>query len=784
MARKRAKRKVAASRGFFRKTLAAVFPIFSLLVLVLVTASLALVAGTALFLSRGNLPKLTTLREYRPPLVTRVYSTDNTVIGEFFVEKRLWVPYAKIPKQMVHAFVAAEDASFFQHRGIDLRGIVRAAWKNIQAGGFVQGGSTITQQVAKIILLTPERSLARKLKEIITALRIERNFTKEEILELYLNQIYLGHGAYGVTQATQTYFGKGLDELNLAEIALLAGMPKAPSRYSPLRHPNRAKTRQRYVLGRMVTVGYVTPEAAQAAEYTPLKILKRDRGLSSYASYFTEQVRRYVENKYGTDALYKGGLTIKTALNARLQRTAVQALRKGLKRLDKRRGYRGAKKRLRPKDYEAFLKRLPPVTLGPNGPALGQMVKGVVEGASRVKKTAWIRVRGYTGTANLSHSPWALKGKSFPVKKGDVVLVRIEAYGKKGRLIFSLEQEPEVQGAVLALDPRTGYVIAMVGGSDFRRSQFNRATQAVRQPGSAFKPIIYAAALDAGYTPASIIMDTPVSYQAGAPGEVWQPQNYDKEYKGPVTFRRALEESRNVATVKILDSIGVEYAIGYAKKMGITSPLYPNLSLALGASGLTLWELVRAYAAFANQGYLPQPILVTEIRDRSNRLLEKNSPKLSRVISPETAYLITSIMQGVIQEGTGRSVRSIGRPAAGKTGTTDEFVDAWFVGFTPQLLTGVWVGYDDRTPLGHGESGARAAAPIWLDFMRQAIAYQPALPFPVPKNIVISPIDRETGRPVSWGTPGTLLETFRAENAPGEGLEPIDSKVFKEELPY
>jgi penicillin-binding protein 1A len=351
-------------------------------------------------------------------------------------------------------------------------------------------------------------------------------------------------------------------------------------------------------------------------------------------------------------------------------------------------------------------------------------------------------------------------------------------------LLFSLEQEPEVQGALLALDPSSGYVITMVGGSDFRRSQFNRATQAVRQPGSAFKPIVYVAALDAGYTPASIIMDTPVSYAAGAPNEVWEPKNYDKEFKGPVTFRRALEESRNVATVKILDSVGVRYAIDYAKKMGITSPLEPNLPLALGASGVTLWELTRAYAAFANQGYLPEPILVTEIRDRNNRLLEKNSPKLNRAISPETAYLMTSIMQGVIQEGTGRSVRSIGRPAAGKTGTTDEFVDAWFVGFTPQFLTGVWVGYDDRTPLGRGETGSRAAAPIWLDFMRQAIAYEPALPFPVPKNIVISPIDRETGRPVSWGTPGTLLETFRSENAPRDAREPMESQVFKEELPY
>jgi len=620
-----------------------------------------------------DLPRLTTLKDYQPYIISEVYSDDEVLIGEFFMERRNVVPLSQVPRLLIKAFVAAEDARFFEHRGVDYWRILGAAFRNIEAMDVVQGGSTITQQIAKSFFLTPERSFTRKLKEAILAQRIERYLTKNEILYLYLNQIYLGEGAYGVAAAAKTYFGKSLQNLTLAECALLAGLPPSPNNLSPLRHPKKARDRQLYVLSRMVDRKQITDTQAKKAQAEEIKL--RPKGPKGYndAPYAVEQVRLYVEEKYGKDLLFKGGLKIYTTINSRMQQAAQKALVKGLE------------------DFEAR------------------------------------------------------EGKG------------------KGR--------NQVQGALIALDPQTGYTLAMVGGRDFSASQFNRATQARRQAGSAFKPIVYAAALDKGFTPATIIVDEPFSY-VDVPGkEPWQPQNFDREFWGPITFRKALTFSRNVATVKIAQSIGVDYLIYYGKNLGIKSKLEPNLSLALGSANVTLLELTSAFGVFAAQGYRAEPLLITKIVDKDGNILEEVEPSAIEVISSQTAYLITNLMQSVIQEGTGQRAKALGRPAAGKTGTTNDTRDAWFVGFIPHLLVaGAWMGYDIEKPLGSHETGAVAALPIWLEFMKEAVAEKPVENFSVPEGIVFVKVDAATGEPVRPGRPAksgrVIFECFKDGTGP------------------
>jgi penicillin-binding protein 1A len=631
-------------------------------------------AGTAFyFVLVFDLPRLTTLKDYQPPIVSEVYAEDDVLIGEFFLERRTVLPLSQMPRLLIKAFVAAEDARFFEHRGIDYWRVLGAAFRNIEAFDVVQGGSTITQQIAKSFFLTPERSFTRKVKEAILAQRIEHYLTKNEILYLYLNQIYLGEGAFGVGAAAKTYFGKPVQNLTLAECAILAGLPPAPNNLSPLRHPKKARDRQIYVLNRMVERKMITLEQAKKAGAEEIRL--RPRGPKGYneAPYVLEQVRMYVEEKYGKDRLYKGGLKIYTTLNARLQQAAQKAVLKGLE------------------DFEAR------------------------EG----------------------------KGKG----------------------------PDQVQGALVALDPQTGYILAMVGGRDFSASQFNRATQARRQAGSAFKPIVYAAALDKGFTPATIIVDEPFSY-IDVPGkEPWEPQNFDREFWGPITFRKALTFSRNVVTVKIAQAIGVEYLIEYSKNLGIQSKLEPNLSLALGSANVTLLELTKAFGVFAAQGYRAEPFLITRILDKDGNLLEEVEPSAVEIISPQTSYLITSLMQSVIQEGTGQRAQALGRPAAGKTGTTNDTRDAWFLGFTPQrLVAGAWIGYDIEKPLGTHETGAVAALPIWLEFMKEAVAGEPVENFLVPEGIVFVKVDAANGEPFGPAHPPksvkVLSECFKEGTAP------------------
>jgi len=642
------------------------------LLFVLLILLLAGAAAAFYFAFVFDLPRLTTLKDYNPYLVSEVYSQDDVLIGEFFIERRTVIPLAKMPRMLINAFVAAEDARFFEHRGIDYWRILGATFRNIEALEVVQGGSTITQQIAKSFFLTPERSFSRKIKEAILAQRIESYLTKNEILFLYLNQIYLGEGAYGAGAAAKIYFGKPVETLTLAECAMMAGLPPAPNSLSPFRNPKKARERQIYVLNRMLEKQMITPVQAIRAQAEEIRL--RPKGLrGNDAPYFLEMVRQHMEGKYGKDLLYKGGLKIYTTINAQMQASAQTAVLKGLE------------------EYEGR--------------------------------------------------------------------------GKKNK------DRVQVQGALVAMDPQTGFILALVGGRDFSASQFNRATQAKRQAGSAFKPIVHAAALDKGFTPATIIVDEPIAY-VDVPGkDPWEPKNFDREFWGPITMRKALTFSRNIPTVKIAQAIGLDYLIQYAKNLGIKSKLEPNLSLALGSANLSLLELTSAFGVFASQGYRAEPIFLTQIRDKDGNILEEVEPTAIEVISPQTAYLITSMMQSVIQEGTGQRAKALGRPAAGKTGTTNDYRDAWFIGFTPNnLVTGAWIGYDIEKPLGSYETGAVAALPLWLEFMKAALANKPVENFPIPEGIVFVKIDAATGEPIPPGrstqSGRAIFECFKEGTAP------------------
>ena len=613
-----------------------------------------------------EIPSIVVLKDYRPSISSRVYADNNELIDEFFAEDRKLIKVSEVPKIAIQAFVAAEDARFFQHQGLDWQSITRAFYKNLEAGHIVQGGSTITQQVAKSLYLSSERSYLRKVKEAILAYKIDKYLTKDEILNLYLNYIYLGHGTYGIEAAAQGYFGKSARHLNLPEAAILASLPKAPNNYSPFLHFDRAKERQAYVLERMMEDGYITPREKEGALKAPLH-LRSIKPKEKVAPYFVENVRRYVLEKYGSDVLYKEGLEIYTTLNIKMQRAAREAVEPGLTELEERQGY-------------------------PKGLA---------------------------------------------------------------------------QGALLAMDVPTGAIKAMVGGRNFVKSEFNRATQSKRQPGSAFKPLIYTAAFDKGMTPATVVVDAPLVFQDTA-GNVWKPQNFDEEFHGPTTLRNALVYSRNIVTIKLLQNIGVDYAAAYASNMGIVSPLVKNLSLALGTSGVTLQEMVRAYAVLPNQGRRVEPFFIRKIVDRTGHVFEENHTVSEQVIDPRIAFMTTYIMQDVVESGTARAVKSIGRPAAAKTGTTDEMRDAWFIGFTPSTVAGVWVGFDKEKTLGKQEVGGRAAAPIWLYFMEKALQGTSVEVFPVPEGIVFTKVERASGRPANPASKTAILECFLDNALPEE----------------
>ncbi len=752
-----------------------------LIVFAVVVASA--VGGGLWYLWSSSLPYIGNLKDYNPPVITEIYSSDGEVIGRFWNEKRIVLPIEKIPRNLINAFVAAEDGQFFEHRGVDFLGICRAFIKNQLAGRKKQGASTITQQVARLLLLkSQEKKYKRKVREILLSLAIEKKFSKEQILFIYLNEIYLGSGAYGVESAARTYFNKSVSELNIAECAMLGGLYQAPSKYSPINNFKKAKIRQKYTLDQMLEDGFITKEQWKEALDTPIIVNKeKEEDTFKKCPYFTEYVRRYLEKQYGKDLLYNGGLKVYTTVNLDMQRKAVAALQKGLKELDKREGYRGPLSSGHPEEYESIKKEIDE-NFNTEPPAEGMILKGLVEEVNDETGEATVSVGSLKCLLPLENMTWArkpdpdvayflarLKKISDAIKPGDIILCRLEKPAEQPfDWTVSLEQEPRVQGALYSMENKTGKVRAMVGGYDFNKSQYDRANQARRQPGSSFKPIIYAAALDNGMTPATVILDTPYISSLNPDEEIWRPKNYKEKFFGPTLFRNSLILSKNVTTIKILKKIGVRTVINYARKMGIESELSPDLSLALGSSGLFLSELTRTYSVFANNGMLAKPYYIEKIEDRDGLVIEENHPDLQQVIGEDTAYVMTDILKGVIREGTGWRAKALKRPAAGKTGTTNDLKDAWFIGYTPELVTGVWVGYDTSVPMGKDETGSRAASPIWLYYMSAALEGKPVQDFIAPDSVVFAKIDRDTGLLASPYSKETVFQSFKKGTEPTE----------------
>lgn len=705
-------------------------------------------AGGYIAIAR-DIPSISELKNYRATDGTKVYADDGVLIGEFKIERGLYVPLSKIPSVVKEAVIATEDSRFYKHKGIDYIGIARALFKDIMHMSLKEGGSTITQQLAKILFLSPEKTIQRKLREAQLAIKLEKELTKDEILELYLNRVYFGHGAYGIEMASQRYFGKSVGQITLPEAALLAGLIKAPNTFSPFNNLVRAKERQEVVLLRMEEEGYIKPSEREWAKRQAIN-LASFRTTTDAFNYFLEYVRQQLEQKYGVEMIYKGGLRVYTTIDRNAQLIAQRVLQEGLREVDKRRGWRGAIGKRDVRDTEED-KNTKSFTASPN-----DISTGVVLAVS--SKEAIVKARGITGKLSLQDALWASTvldpktSKTRQIKnlkltdilhKGDVIWVRFKSVAS-GSITFALEQEPEVEGALVALNPENGHVKAMVGGFSFTKSEFNRAVFAMRQPGSAFKPFIYAAALENGFTPASIIVDEPISFNTGLQGS-WQPENYDRKHYGPTRLREALAYSRNVVTVKLLQEVGIDKTISFIKNMGITGELPRDLTISLGSMSLSPMQLATAYLPFANTGLRYNETAIKYIKDARGNIIEETQPQGTVVISPQTAFLITSMLEDVIKYGTGRRA-NIGIPAAGKTGTSNDYKDAWFVGYTPKLLACVWVGFDDmRRSLGAGEVGGRAAAPIWASFMRNSLANSEVEGFIIPEGIVKLPIDPKSG---------------------------------------
>ena len=762
-----------------------------LLALYVAIGSIAL--GTAVVLLavviyQQQLPDVMTMKDYQPSLVTTIYDRHNRVAAEFYVEKRILKKYDEIPDLMKKATIAIEDDKFFSHGGIDFTGILRAAFVNLREGGVVQGGSTITQQVAKVMFLSRERTFSRKIKEFLLSLQIENNFTKEEILEIYLNQIYYGHGCYGVEAAAELYFDKSVNGLTIAEMAMLAGLPKAPNSYSPYNNPKAAVHRRNLVINRMLGSRYIPKEAAEKAFNEPLRLIAL-RKTPNDVPYFAEHIRRYLYNKYGSGRLYREGLKVYTTLDTAWQKRAQKSLMAGIEEDDRRIGYRGPVGWMDIKKTAPDWEELNPPQKGMTDAeyfAPDKRLKAVVK--SFLTDGIQVEVNGHKGIIAKAGFAWAhpfdLKtdGRSFEpvrdptklVKQGSIIEVKVLEKFAGDPVRLMLDQTPTIQGGLVSIDYTTGEIRAMVGGYDFEKSSFNRAVQALRQPGSAFKPIIYSAAMDKGFTPASIIVDSPLTFEGSEKEGIekdWKPGNFKNEFYGPTTIRTAVTESRNVVTIKVLQKIGLAYAIDYARNLGIRSKLENNLSIALGSSGVTLMELTSVYSVLANNGVRNEPYFIRRIESQSGQVIEKTAPVSVPVIPEDTAFLMNNVMQGVVEEGTGTGVRALGVPTAGKTGTTNDFVDAWFIGYTSGLVTGVWIGRDQDEPIGRNETGGRAAAPIWLDYMKGAIKDLQIRPFVPPQNIVFVRINKTTGELTTPDDPDSFFEAFKEGTEPKEYVQ-------------
>lgn len=894
------------------------------------------VAGLVMLITSVNngLPTVLTLKDYKPLLVTNVYARDGRKIGEFFRERRVLVPFEKIPKIVVNAFMAAEDGEFYEHKGINFQAIMRAMLVNIKAGHTVQGGSTITQQVAKTLMLSSERTITRKIKDALLALKMEKSLSKEDILFLYLNQIYLGQSSYGIGVAAETYFRKPVEKITLGEAAMLAGLPQAPSRYSPVSNPKRAKERQRYVLKQMVERKFITEAQAEAAMKAPIKVFIKEK-YEEIAPFYLETVRQMLVKKLTEEVVLDQGLKVYTGIDFDKQIAAQKSVEQGLRDLDKRQGYRGALKNISADEVAKFLENevkklkeeastarlidangemtvVPEVDVPavknsavhteksgfPEGIEIGSVVRGVVAQVNDQLGLVYVHAPGGSGVIDFESMKWARKPNpevsperetlakpSLALKEGDVIEIkvlssqfhsdRLEALAKQGptkgkgknkvspplaalpnfnnQWLLELEQEPLAEGALLSLDLQTDEVIAMVGGRNFEKSEFNRTIQAARQTGSSFKSIIYAAALDKGYTPATPILDAPVVFEEevsaedaegqdvpqgkkkNAAGEevkqtkTWKPANHSKTFEGDILFRNALVKSLNVPTVRIIEDIGVNWSLDYAQRLGIFSPLNKDFTLALGSSSVTLYEMTKVFGHFGRLGKRMHPMMIRKVLTQDGQALvsdisidekfseaqaaideafekrrkeylelkaqasaSENSEQLNQklakwpslffedpeqLMDPTTAYLITSLLRATIEEpgGTGGRARALGREVAGKTGSTSGYYDAWFIGYTPQISTGVWVGYDQEKTLGVGEVGGRVALPIWVDYMKSAHSSIPEASFAIPPGIVFASIDNSSGKLPSASTKNVIRQAFR------EGTEPTVESSRKDE---
>ncbi len=734
--------------------------------LFLIAAALGIASGV-LFAYAGDLPRISALDDYAPSTITRVYGARGEVVGEFAIQRREVIPYEAISPTLRQAILAAEDAEFEQHFGLSIPRIIVTLVKDIIERRMAAGASTLTQQLARKLFLTDEKTWERKIKEAIAAIQIEKRYTKREIFTLYCNQMYFGHGVYGVESAARLYFGKSAKDVSLEEAALIAGILQGNVRQSPYVNMDAALRRRNYTLTRMAEVGYITPEVAEAAKKKPIVV--RDDPPSqavSAAPYFLEEVRKELESRYGAKRLYENGLSVQTALDLQLQDAAARALDEGLRRIDKRRGFRTPQRNVIKEGHtvEGFRQARwdRPMREGDVVPA----VVAAVDGAVIQLRAGDLRV-----TVNKDGYAWTRKSAARLVTRGDLVEVRVGKAATEGVLGGTLEQAPAVEGAVLAIDNRTGQIKAMVGGYSFERSKFNRAVQAYRQVGSAFKPIVYTAAIDRGYTPVSVLMDTPASFEAGAGQPVYSPQNYDRQFEGPVTLRHALEQSRNVPAVRVMDQLGPTQVIAYARRLGLGSPLPPYLAVALGAAEATLVEMTSAFSTFPNQGVRMKPYGILKVSDREGNLLEENRPEPKDAIRADTAYVMTHLLRGVVQRGTGARAASLKWPIGGKTGTTDDYTDAWFIGFDPDITIGVWVGYDLKRSMGPAGTGSDSALPIWMDIMRAWIGDRTPPPtFEAPGNIVFAAVDRSSGGAAVEGMPGAITEAFIAGTQPGTGF--------------
>ena len=748
-----------------------------------------LFAFSTLWYFSSDLPDYKILANYKPPVSSRVHSGEGQLIAEYALQKRLFIPYDSIPDKVIYSFLSAEDKNFFSHPGIDAKSITRAIIKNLKnyfSEKRLEGASTITQQVAKNFLLTSEVSFKRKIKEAILAFRIERAYSKERIMELYLNQIYLGIGTYGVAAASLEYFDKSVNDLSYEEAALLAALPRAPSKYNPFKSIERAKARRNIVLKNLYDNSYIDSIEYKELKNKEIKTKKRKIELLEEANFYSEEVRRIISDSYGFDDLYKGGLSIRTPLNSNYQIEALKALREGLEEYDRRHGWRGPITNIDTAEWQNNIQQLTP------DKSLNWKLAKVIDVN---KLTLKIEIEdkeiGFIDFANIN---WTRK-KSFEdfLKLNDIIYV---SKIKKNK--WNLKQLPKINGAIVVMDPYTGRVLAMVGGFSFKLSEFNRATQAKRQPGSAFKPIVYAAALENGFTPSTLIFDAPFVMDQGVGLKTWKPENYGKKFYGPSTLRTGLEKSRNLMTVRVAQKVGFDQISKITKDFGIYDAIPELLSVSLGAAETTLIQLTNAYCTFVNGGKKVIPIFIDRIQDRRGKTifnadkrkcigckeisyLEDEIPIIQdnrkQIISSETAYQITSMLEGVIKRGTGRKLKNLNLTLAGKTGTTNKNMDAWFLGFTSKLVVGVYVGFDEPKTLGRYETGAKAALPVFEKFIKKVVKKKDALPFKVPKNITLVLVDVESGLQPNASTKKIIYESFKTEDNIIDSLENLSNKA-------